>query len=186
MAAIDLRYARALAAVLADRNLNAAAAQGQLEDFAATLEASVQLREVLADPSIPEPQKLGVLDAIAAKAGMAPPVRNFLALLAHHGRMHELPAMAAAFAELTADNAHVVEASVVSAHPLDADSRALLERQIVALSAGLNESPGVTVRATYSEDPALLGGAVVRIGSTVYDGSVRAQLQQLKERLIAA
>ena len=69
MAIVDLRYARAFAAVVADQKLDVVAAQGQLNDFADTLENSADLREVLQDPSIPEPQKLKVLDAIAGRLG---------------------------------------------------------------------------------------------------------------------
>ena len=180
MAAVDLRYARALAAVVADQKLNVAATQGELADFVATLEASAELREVLQNPSIPEPQKLHLLDAIAARSGMSKTVRNFIALLAHHERLHELREMTADFAALVDEESHIAEAEIVSARPLDASNRKLLEKQIAVLTGGRK------VRATYSEDSSLLGGAVVRIGSTVYDGSVRAQLRQLRQRMVAA
>jgi F-type H+-transporting ATPase subunit delta len=160
MAAIDLRYARALAAVVADQKLNVAATQGELADFVATLEASAELREVLQNPSIPQPQKLH--------------------LLARHERLHELREMTADFASLVDEESHIAEAEIVSARPLDASNRQLLEKQIAGLTGGRK------VRATYSEDSSLLGGAVVRIGSTVYDGSVRAQLRQLRQRMVAA
>jgi F-type H+-transporting ATPase subunit delta len=180
MAAIDTRYARAFAAVVSDQKLNVAAAQGELNDFADTLEASAELREVLENPSIPEPQKLKVLDAIAAKAGMSKTVRNLIAVITHHERLHELREIISSYATLADEAAQVAEANVVSAHALDAGNKTLLEAKIAQLT-GLK-----TVHATYSEDAALLGGAVVTIGSTVYDGSVRAQLQQLKARLVAA
>jgi F-type H+-transporting ATPase subunit delta len=180
MAAIDLRYARALAAVVSDQKLNVAATQGELNDFVETLEASAELREVLENPSIPEPQKLKVLDAIAAKAGMSKAVRNFIAVIAHHERLHELRAMVAAYATVADEDSGIAEAEIVSAHALDDANRALLEGQIVKLT-GLSK-----VNATYSEDASLLGGAVITVGSTVYDGSIRAQLQQLKDRLVAA
>jgi F-type H+-transporting ATPase subunit delta len=180
MAAIDLRYARALAAVISDQKLDVVAAQGQLNDFADLLEASAELREVLENPSIPEPQKLKVLDAIAAKSGMSKTVRNFIAVIAQHERLHELRSMVSAYATIADENASVAEAEIVSAKPLDAGNKQLLEAQIAKLT-GLDK-----VHATYSEDEALLGGAVVTIGSTVYDGSVRAQLQQLKARMVAA
>jgi F-type H+-transporting ATPase subunit delta len=146
----------------------------------ATLEASVELREVLQNPSIPEPQKLGLLDTIAARSGMSKTVRNFIALIARHERLHQLGEMVAAFADLADESAQVVEAEVVSAHPLTDASRQLLEQQIGKLAGGQK------VRASYSEDPTLLGGAVLRLGSTVYDGSIRAQLERLKQRLITA
>jgi F-type H+-transporting ATPase subunit delta len=180
MAAVDLRYARALAAVVSNQKLDVVAAQGELNDFAATLEASAELREVLENPSIPEPQKLKVLDAIAAKAGMSRTVRNFIAVITHHQRLHELREMVSSFASIVDEQAQVAEAEIVSAHTLDEANRKLLEDRIAKLT-GLQ-----TVHATYSEDKTLLGGAVVTIGSTVYDGSIRAQLAQLKERLVTA
>lgn len=180
MAAVDLRYARALAAVVAEQKLDALAVQGQLNDFVATMEDSAELREVLGDPSIPEPQKLKVLDAIAAKAGMSSAVRNFVALIARHERLHELREMVAAYVRIAEEESNVQEAQIVSAHPLDEGNRRLLEEQIARLAGGQQ------VRATYSEDRSLLGGAVVKVGSTVYDGSVRAQLQQLKRRMLEA
>lgn len=180
MSAIDLRYARALAAVISDQKLNVVATQGELNDFVETLEASAELREVLADPSIPEAQKLGVLDAIAAKSGMSKTVRNFIAVIAHHQRLHEVRDMVAAYATLADETSSVAEAKIVSAHPLDAGNRKLLEDKIARIT-GLQH-----VNATYSQDATLLGGAVVTIGSTVYDGSIRAQLHQLKARLVAA
>jgi F-type H+-transporting ATPase subunit delta len=151
-----------------------------LDDFVETLEASAELRDVLADPSIPEPQKLNVLDAIAAKSGMSKTVRNFIAVIAHHQRLHELRGMVEAYASIADEASSVAEVEIVSAQPLDEKNRKLLEEKISTLT-GLQQ-----VHATYSEDATLLGGAVVTIGSTVYDGSIRAQLQQLKARLIAA
>jgi F-type H+-transporting ATPase subunit delta len=180
MAAIDLRYARALAAVVSDQKLNVVATQGELNDFADTLDASAELREVLENPSIPEPQKLRVLDAIAAKAGMSRTVRNFIAVIANHQRLHEMRSMVESFATIVDEQASVAEAEVVSARALDEKNRRLLEEKIAKLT-GLQK-----VHATYSEDATLLGGAVITIGSTVYDGSVRSQLMQLKERLVAA
>ena len=180
MAAVDLRYARALAAVISDQKLDVVATQGQLSDFVDTLDASAELREVLENPSIPEPQKLKVLDAIAAKSGMSKTVRNFIAVIAHHQRLHELRGMVAAYNTIADENASVAEAEIVSAMPLDEQNRKLLEQKISTMTGQQH------VHATYSEDASLLGGAVVTIGSTVYDGSIRAQLQQLKARLIAA
>lgn len=180
MAAVDLRYARALAAVISDQKLDIVATQGQLNDFADTLEASAELREVLENPSLPEAQKLKVLDAIAAKSGMSKAVRNFIAVIADHQRLHELRSMVTAYSAIADETSSVAEAEIVSALPLDENNRKLLEQKISALTGQQH------VHATYSEDKTLLGGAVVTIGSTVYDGSIRAQLQQLKARLIAA
>jgi F-type H+-transporting ATPase subunit delta len=180
MAAIDLRYARALAAVVSDQKLSVVATQGELNDFADTLEASAELREVLENPSIPEEQKLRVLDAIAYKAGMSRAVRNFIAVIANNQRLHEMRSMVESFAEVVDEQSSTAEAEIVSAHALDESNRRLLEERIAKLTGSQK------VHATYSEDPTLLGGAVVTIGSTVYDGSIRSQLAQLKQRLVAA
>ncbi len=187
MAVVDLRYARALAAVLSDQKLDLIAAQGQLNDFANVLEQSVELREVLEDPSIPEPQKLKVLDALAPRLGLSQPVRNFIALLTHHQRLHEMRDMIAAYASLSDEDSGIAEVEITTARPLDDGSRQLLEQQVAKLAGGAGLSGAAPrVQATYREDPSLLGGAVVKLGSTVYDGSVRGQLEQLRQRLTTA
>jgi len=180
MAVVDSRYARAFAAVVSAQKIDAKVAEGQLQDFAAALESSAELREILQDPSITEDQKLGVLDGLAKRIGMFPAVRNFVAVITHHNRLSELGAIVAAYHALADEAADVLEVEIVSAHPLEAGTRAILEQQITKLSEGQR------VNAAYRVDSALLGGAVVRIGSTVYDGSVRGQLQQLKQKMIAA
>lgn len=180
MAIVDSRYARAFASVVEAQKLDGKAAEAQLKDFIVALESSDELREVMEDPSIPQEQKVRLLDGIAAKLGMFPAVRNFVAVIIDHGRLQEIGTMLSAFASLEDASGGIAEAEIVSAHKLDEGSRSLLEQQVAKLAGGQ------TVHATYSEDASLLGGAVVRLGSTVYDGSVRAQLQQLKQRLIAA
>jgi F-type H+-transporting ATPase subunit delta len=186
MAAVTLRYARAFASVAASMHLDLAAAQQQMRDFAATLAGSHDLREFLADPSAPSEQKLRVLDAIAARIGMFPQVRNFFAVITAHHRLDELDEIIAEFAAAANEQAGISEAEVTSARPLAADDRKALETQIARLAGASGGPNGSKVRATYREDASLLGGAVIRIGCTLYDGSVRAQLQQLKRRLIAA
>ncbi len=180
MAVVDLRYARALAAVTSDQELELLTVQGQLNDFADVLEESAELREVLEDPSIPEAQKLKVLDAIAARSGMSSTVRNFLALVVRHQRLRELRGMMDTYAAIADEGSSIAEAAIVSAQPLTETNRRMLEDKIVALTGARH------VHATYSQDASLLGGAVVTVGSTVYDGSIRGQLEQLKSRLIAA
>lgn len=180
MAVVDLRYARALAAVISDQKLDLIAAQRQLNDFANLLAESVELREVLQNPSIPEPQKLKVLDVIAPRLGLSRPIRNFIALITHHQRLHELPDMITAYAGVADENSGIADVEITTARPLDDANRRLLEQQAAKLAGEPK------VQATYHEDPSLLGGAVVRIGSTVYDGSVRGQLEQMRQRLATA
>jgi F-type H+-transporting ATPase subunit delta len=179
MSVISLRYAHAFAAVVASTQMDSAAAQQQLNDFSGTLAGSVQLREVLMDPSIASEQKLKVLDAIAGRIGMFPQVRNFIAVIVDHQRLDELNEILAEYHTAADEQSNIAEAEITSAHPLNDQDRAELESQVAKLAGG-------RVRATYLQDASLLGGAIVRIGSTVYDGSVRAQLQQLKQRLVNA
>lgn len=179
MSALSLRYARAFSQVAAASHLDTDAGQAQMHDFAGTLAGSRQLREVLLDPSIPMPQKLKVIDAIAGRLGMAREVRNFVAVIVSHQRLEDLNEILREYAVLADEQAGLAEAEIVTARPLNDQDRAELETQVAKLA-------GSRVRTTYSLDPSLLGGAVVKIGSTVHDGSLRAQLEQLKETLTAA
>ena len=179
MSVLSLRYAHAFASVAVSNHLDTAAAQQQLQDFSDTLADSRELREVLMNPSIENAQKLKVLDAIAGRIGMFPQVRNFLAVMMDHQRLHELDEILAEYHAVADEQSKTAEAEIISAHRLDDQERAGLESQIAKLAGG-------GIRATYREDATLLGGVIVRIGSIVYDGSIRAQLQQLKQRLINA
>ena len=179
MSVLSLRYAHAFASVAASGHLDAAAAEQQLADFGGTLAGSRELREVLMNPSIANEQKLKVLDAIAGRIGMFPQVRNFLAVIMDHQRLAELDEILTEYHAVADDQSGLTEAEVTSARPLNDEDRAELEAQVAKLAGG-------RVRTTYFQDPSLLGGAVVNIGSTVYDGSIRTQLQQLKQKLVNA
>jgi len=179
MSVLSLRYAHAFASVASGSHLDAAAAQRQLADFGATMAGSRELREVLMNPSITTEQKLKVLDAIAGRIGMFPQVRNFLAVIMDHQRLSELDEILAEYHAVADEQSNMTEAEITSARPLNDQDRAELEAQVEKLAGG-------RVRTTYRQDATLLGGAVVRIGSTVYDGSIRAQLQQLKQKLVNA
>jgi F-type H+-transporting ATPase subunit delta len=151
----------------------------QLQDFAATFAGSANLREVLMNPSIAMEQKLRVLDAIGARIGFFPPVRNFVAVIVEHQRLHEMNEILTEYAAVADDDAGIADAEITSAHPLNDEDRAELEAQVGKLA-------GSRVRTVYYEDATLLGGAIVKVGSTIYDGSVRGQLQQMKQKLINA
>ena len=179
MSVLSLRYAHAFASVAASSHLNTAAAQQQLDDFSGTLAGSRELREVLMNPSITTEQKLKVLDVIAGRIGMFPQVRNFLAVIMDHQRLTELNEILAEYHAVADEQTNLAEAEITSARPLNDQDRAELEAQVSKLAGG-------RIRATYHQDATLLGGAVVRIGSKVYDGSIRAQLQQLKQKLVNA
>ena len=102
-----------------------------------------------------------------------------IAVILEHHRLIELDEILTEYGNVVDAHAGAVEARITSSRPLNHEDRAQLEAQVAKLA-------GANVRASYVEDASLLGGAVVEIGSTIYDGSVRAQLQQLKQRLVNA
>lgn len=174
-----LRYAHAFASVRVSAGLDATQAQVQLADFAATLQGSAPLREILDDPSVAADQKLSVLDAIADRIGMYREVRNFIAVIVDHGRLGELPLILSEYHKLADQGAGLAEVEVTSARALNEDDRRELEFEISKLAVS-------RITVAYALNPALLGGAVVRIGSTIYDGSVRGQLERMKHTLTAS
>ena len=176
MAAVTTRYARAFADVVESRKLNAEAVSAELNSLVAMLASSDDLRKVWENPSIPATQKRALLDAIAKQTGMSRESRNFVAILMDHRRIPLLPQVVDQLRAELNSRMGVVDAEVTSARPLGDEEKRELE-------AGISRSAGKRVLARYATDPALLGGAVVRIGSTIYDGTVRGQLQKLKREL---
>jgi F-type H+-transporting ATPase subunit delta len=179
MSAFAARYARAFADVVLDTKLDSADVERQLTDFAATFAASKDLREVLLNPSIPTSKRVSILDTVNTRIGCGPKVRNFLAVLISHERLAALNEMIEEFRLEMNRRLSISDAEVVTARPLQDQERAKLEREVAELA-------GTRVNATFRQDKSLIGGAMVRIGSTIYDGSVRGRLERLKERLVAS
>jgi F-type H+-transporting ATPase subunit delta len=142
------------------------------------LKASPDLRRLWESPAIPAEEKRKLLDSIAAQSGTAKPTRNFIAVLMDHHRIVALPEIARQFEHELNRRLGYAEAEIISARPLSDEEKRGLEQQIAGLT-------GQKVRAHYAQDEKILGGAVVKLGSTVYDGSVRGQLQKIKEQLSA-
>jgi F-type H+-transporting ATPase subunit delta len=179
MASFASRYARALADVLFEGRLNVKDTQRQLADFAAAWHESRPLREFLTDPSFPVEQKVALLDKLNAKLEMAQQTRNFVAVLIRNDRIGGLDDVLAEFRREINQRLNISEAKVISARKLEEAERRDLEKQIAGLTGG-------QVDAQYEEDSSLIGGAVVQVGSTVYDGSVRGRLDRLREELTAS
>ncbi len=179
MATFTLRYARAFQQVAVSQNLNVDAVRAELADFAGTYEGSRELREFLLNPAPPQADKLKVLDSISGRLGMQKPVRNFVAVLMDHDRLHFLREIIDEYSVLADQASGISEVEIVSAKPLSDGERTLLQGKAGELAGG-------KVRVQWSEDATLLGGAVIRLGSRVYDGSVRGQLQQMKQHLAGA
>jgi F-type H+-transporting ATPase subunit delta len=176
MASVTLTYARALADVVFDAHLDSAKLLAEAQAVAQLVSESKDLREVWETPSIPAEQKRAVLDAIVAREGISRTVRNFVAVLIDHRRTNFLAPIVKQF-ELELDQRMgFAEAEITSARELSEAERRVLENQIEKLT-------GKKVRARYSRDASLLGGAVVRLGSTIYDGSVNGQLERIRTAL---
>ncbi len=178
MAAYAAAYARALADVVIDAKLDVAAIDSQLQDFASTLSESHELSEVLSSPSFNLEKRVAILDSLNAKMNLGREVRNFIAVLMRNGRLHAFNEVLAEYRREINARSGIADALVTSARRLDDAERREIEQQAATLA-------GRQVRATFREDSALVGGMILRIGSTVYDGSVRGRLTRLKDELIA-
>ncbi|MFZ3217309.1 MAG: ATP synthase F1 subunit delta [Candidatus Acidiferrales bacterium] len=177
MSALAERYAAALADVALERR-NGDALRKDLAAFVDTFFASADLRNALESPVLDRAVKNKVIAAIAAKMGLNEAVRNFVFLIVDHRRTHLFQEMLQAFDTELNKRLDIAEAHVTTARALsDAEKRELL--------AVLERRTGKRIEAHFAEDRDLLGGAVVRVGSTIYDGSVREQLNLLRERLEA-
>jgi F-type H+-transporting ATPase subunit delta len=178
MSAFVARYAKAFADVVAEFHLGAPEVDRQLNDFLATWDGSTELREIFGDPSVPAMQKVAVLDAMKGKLKLAPQVRNLLAVLVEHDRIGSIHEVAAEYQKELQSRLGIYHAEVTTARKLNAEDKAALLEHVAKLAKG-------KVEATFTLDPAILGGVVVRIGSTVYDGSVLGRVERLKEVLSA-
>jgi len=169
------RYARALLAVLPDP-ASAEAADTFLAALAEAMGSNPELRDVLLDPATPLSARKGILTSIADAHGGTRFVRNFLGTIADHGRIDAIPAIARVFGEEREALLGIVPATMTTAVTIPAELR---ER----VAASLERLSGRKVRLTVRVDPALVGGVVTQIGSTVFDGSVRTQLNRLHRRM---
>jgi F-type H+-transporting ATPase subunit delta len=172
-------YARAFADVVTANRLDAARTLAETQQIAALVEQSKDLREVWDNPSISPEQKRAVLDAIVQRAGISRPVRNFIAILIDKRRTRFLPEIAKQFAEDLNQRLGIAQAEITTARELSPQERTELE-------ADLSRVTGKTIRANYEQDANILGGAIARVGSTVYDGSVKGQLERIRQQLVSS
>ncbi len=178
MAAVNSRYARAFVDVVFDKKLDANRTIEELRSLAELVETTAALRAVWESPSVPAEQKRAVLDQIVSRLGASKMTRNLVAVLIDNRRIAALPEIARQFQEELNARLGITDAQITTARELGDDEKRALEQQIAALT-------GKQVRAEYRRDQSVLGGAVVKVGSTIYDGSVKGQLQRLKEQLSA-
>lgn len=178
MAAFVSRYARAFADVVQSAKLDTAAIDDQISDFLATWGGSAELRNVFENPAIPARQKVAVLDKLNAKMGLMKELRNLIAVLIDHDRIAHVREVLDAYRTELQERQGIRQAEIVTA-------RELSEQERAELLNGVGQLAGAKIQPSFKLDKSILGGTVVRIGSTVYDGSVRGRLERLKEELIA-
>ena len=176
MASVASTYARAFADVILSARLDASQASSGLRRIADLVSESADLRRVWENPAVPAEQKLRLLDAIVQRDGIERHVRNLVAVLIDHRRVHFLGAITAQLEKELDARLGFAEAQITSARELGDPEKKTLESQIQNVT-------GKKVRARYALDASLLGGAVVRVGSTIYDGSVKGQLERIKEAI---
>jgi F-type H+-transporting ATPase subunit delta len=148
----------------------------QLMEFGKGYAQSAELRNFLSNPAVPPKAKHGVIEAIVQRLGAGKIIRNFLFVVVDNQRAQQLPQMIETFQEVIRQRQGVAEADVESAMELNAAQKTQLLETLERLT-------GKKIQAKYTLDPALLGGAVVRIGDTIFDGSLKNRLNQMRTRL---
>ena len=170
------RYARALFQIGVDSGTVEALGQ-ELSDLADLFQQSLELRQTLVNPVFKPSEKKRILDRLLPRVTPSPVVQRFAALILERGRIALLPALARAYRELSDAHAGRVRAVVTSAAPLGAGD---LER----VRRSLERRTKKKVMLEAQVDPSLIGGLVARVGDLVLDGSVRTQLETLRDKLL--
>jgi F-type H+-transporting ATPase subunit delta len=172
-----LQYANALADIALEQGA-AEPVLKQLSEFNNAYQESAELRNFLASPAVERDAKHGVIEKLVARMGASKIIRNFLFIMVDNQRTALLPQMLESFQAVLQQRQGVAEANVVSASVLNDGQKSQLQQTFEKLT-------GKKIQAKYSQDPALLGGVQVRIGDTIYDGSLRNRLNQMRARLAA-
>lgn len=170
------RYAKALFDVAVDEKADLTQVDRDLEAVVAMMQASPGLAAA-SNRGLTDPARKSLIEAVSKAMTLAAPVTKLLVLLAQNRKLHYLPDLAVAYRERLLAHQNVVRAEVTSAAPLSPD-------KTKALEDSLSEVTGKTVELSVRVDPELLGGIVAKIGSTVYDGSVKTQLQRMRQELV--
>ena len=178
MPAFVARYAQAFADVVKDFGLDSAGLNSQFADFLATWEGSAELRTLFVNPAFPAADKVAILDKLNVEMKLQKELRNLLAVLINNNRIANVAEVAAEWRRILQEQLGIRPAEIVTARELSKEERD-------ALAADVAKLAGAKIDASFKVETSILGGTVVRIGSTVYDGSVRGRLERLKESLMA-
>jgi len=174
-ATVARRYATALADVIVPKG-EAREIQDELLAWEHMQRSNPQLEEVLGNPTVSQDQKQRLLATLIDRAKVRPTAANFLKVLLRNQRILNLPEINDKLAQVLDERAGVVAANVTTARPVDDTIKASLEREITNMT-------GKKVRLNFAVDEDIIGGLITRIGSTVYDGSIRNQLDEARQQL---
>ena len=177
MKALAERYASALVDVALE-NKQADQVKKELSAFAALVRESAELHAFLANPAIPRASKHAAIEQLVTRMGASRTLRNYLFVIVDQRRAGMLEEIEQAFGRILDARQGITQATVISAAELTAQERS-------DLAAVLTKLTQEKVQAEFMTDAELIGGAVVRIGSTIYDGSVRTRLERLRARMIS-
>jgi F-type H+-transporting ATPase subunit delta len=180
--AAGVRYARALFDV-ALKEADVQQVGRDFAEFANIVAGNVELSRVLVNPAIPAARKRGVVEQLLLRAGTASPVvARLLALLADRDRLVLLPDIATAYRARLMEHEKIIRVELVTAVALPADRIAALQQKLAQATGRRSEDVHLETRV----DSSIIGGAITKIGSTVYDGSITRQLARMKETLVAS
>jgi F-type H+-transporting ATPase subunit delta len=170
------RYARALLDVAVREKVDIDQIERELASFIDLFARYPALERVFLNPVVPVSRKHRAMDALTTRAGVLPILAKLLGLLAERDRLVLVPALLAAYRDRLLDHRRVVRAEVTTTTPLTPDRAKSIE-------ASLTRLMGRTVALSTRVDPAIIGGVVTRIGSTVYDASLTRHLEKMREKL---
>jgi F-type H+-transporting ATPase subunit delta len=178
LSVVAKRYAKALADVVTESksSVDAARALSELRTIEQVIASSPELQHVLQSPAVAPSRKRAVVARIVQPMGVAPAVLNFMYVVIDHRRTDEFSSIVEALDILIDERLGFVRADVSSAKELSEPQRGALEEELSRLA-------GKKAKLKFSTDPALVAGVVARVGSTVYDGSVRGQIERLRTKL---
>jgi len=180
ISAIGARYAKALLDIVMARGsgVDPHKVLEELRSIGDMIDTSAALKSALLSPAVSPGRKRAVIERLIEPLAVAKPVRNFLFVIIDHRRITQLDSIVDAYDELLDQRLGFIQAEVTSASLLD-------ERQRASLEAELSRLANRKAKAAYAIDPSLIGGVVARVGSIVYDGSVRGQLERLRVKLLS-
>lgn len=174
-ASVARRYARALFSLALEEGKHEQTGS-ELEALNAAIESNAEVRAIATDPAASTERQRSLVDALAKNGTLAPSTVSFLRLLADRGRLAELPAISRAFRTMLDEQVGRVRATVTSAVPLEGE-------QLDRLRQSLAQATQKSIVLEAKTDPSIVGGVIAQVGARQYDGSIKTQLERLRDEL---